>query len=276
MWLRDRGLPRDEAAERVADQRRALDPEGVEKCDGVARHFGNRVAGGRAIGVAEAGVDLRPGTQLHGLAFDASGSVLNAVTCSDGSIIATDSVLVGIGLVPDTALAQSAGLAVDDGILVDEYARTSDPHIVAAGDCANHPSSLYACRVRLESVSNAIDQARTAVATLLGKQRAHDAVPWFWSDQYDVKLQIAGLAIGHDRIVMRGEPLARSFAAFYLRAGRVLACHAVNRPQEFLSSKRLVAARCVVDADQLADESIPMSIFVARSPGTCRAVEPRT
>lgn len=214
----------------------------------------------------EAGVDVRVGTQLSGFEFDVSGNVLNGVACSDGSIIAADCVVVGIGLLPNTELAQSAGLAVDDGILVDQHMRTSDQHIAAAGDCANHPSQVYARRVRLESVPNAIEQARTAVATLMGKQRPYDCVPWFWSDQYDLKLQIAGLSIGHDQIVLRGSTTAKSFAVFYLRGGQLLACHAVNRQQEFIRSKRLVATRCIVDADRLADESLLISEAVTSQP----------
>lgn len=206
----------------------------------------------------EAGVDLRTATEVRGFEFSPGDGAITAVCCSDGSSIATDLVIVGIGLVPNTELAQAAGLAVDNGIVVDEYARTSDPDIVAAGDCANYPDAISGRRVRLESVPNAIEQARSAAASLVGVQRPHAAVPWFWSDQYDLKLQIAGLSGGYDQVVLRGSTGGRSFAAFYLQEQRLIACDAVNRPQEFMMAKRLLPCRRRIDAALLADESVPL------------------
>lgn len=206
----------------------------------------------------EAGVDLRTAVEVRGFEFGPGDETITAVRCSDGSAIAADLVIAGIGLVPNTELAQQAGLAVDNGIVVDEYARTSDPDIVAAGDCANFPEAISGRRVRLESVPNAIEQARSAAASLLGGQRPHAAVPWFWSDQYDLKLQIAGLSSGYDQVVLRGSTGGRSFAAFYLQQQRLIACDAVNRPQEFMMTKRLLASRSHVDAALLADESVPL------------------
>jgi 3-phenylpropionate/trans-cinnamate dioxygenase ferredoxin reductase subunit len=185
--------------------------------------------------------------------FNDDGTIA-AVNCADGSSTPADLFVVGVGLVPNTDVAEAAGLAVDNGIVVDEHARTSDAHIVAAGDCTNHPS-LYGRRVRLESVQNAVEQARTAAATLAGRQHSYHAIPWFWSDQYDLKLQMAGLSQGYDQFVLRGLPAQRSFAMFYLKDDRLLACDAVNRPQEFMASKRLIAARSVVDPAALADDS---------------------
>lgn len=206
----------------------------------------------------EAGVDVRTGVAVTGLEFNSAGDAVTGVQFNDGSMAPADVVVVGIGVVPNTELAQAAGLTVDNGIVVDEYARTSDPHIVAAGDCTSHPNLLSGCRVRLESVANAVEQARTAAATLAGKQRPYDAVPWFWSDQYDLKLQIAGLCAGYDEIVLRGSTSSRSFTMFYLKARQVIAGDAVNRPQEFMIAKRLVAGRMVIDPVLLADESIPL------------------
>ena len=155
-------------------------------------------------------------------------------------------------------MAQAAGLDVSDGIVVDEFTVTSDPDIVAAGDCTNHPNSTLGRRLRLESVPNAVEQARIAAATLAGKPRVYDAVPWFWSDQYDLKLQMVGLPAGYDQLVVRGSTAGRTFVAFYLRAGRLIAADAVCRPQEFMIAKRLVTARAIANAANLADESFPL------------------
>jgi len=201
----------------------------------------------------EAGVDVRTGADVTGI--DACAGALMTVACSDGSTLDADLIVAGVGLVPNTELAQAAGLAVDDGIVVDEHARTSDPRIVAAGDCTNHPNPWSGRRIRLESVANAVEQGRTAAATLTGRQRPYDAVPWFWSDQYDLKLQIAGLSRGYDQVVLRGSMSSRSFVMFYLRNEQVIACDAVNRPAEFMIAKRLVGGRCIVDPALLRDES---------------------
>jgi len=168
-------------------------------------------------------------------------------------------VVVGIGIVPNTELAAAAGLEVENGIVVDEFARTSDPLICAAGDCTNHPNGIYGRRLRLESVHNAIEQAKAAAASLCGKQKLYDQVPWFWSDQYDLKLQIAGLSAGYTQAVVRGNPEGgRSFAVFYLKDGVLVAVDAVNRAPEFMMSKMLIAQKAKLDPVRLADESIAM------------------
>lgn len=205
----------------------------------------------------EAGVEVRTGVEVAGFELDASGDAVATVRCADGSRLAADVVVIGIGLVPNTELAQAAGLVVDNGILVDALARTADPDIVAAGDCTNHPSGILGRRLRLESVPNAVEQARTAAATLCGKERPYNAVPWFWSDQYDLKLKMVGLSQGYNQLVLRGSPASRSFSAFYLKDGYMLAADTVSRPQEFMIAKRLVAERIVVDPARLADESVP-------------------
>jgi 3-phenylpropionate/trans-cinnamate dioxygenase ferredoxin reductase subunit len=205
-----------------------------------------------------AGVDLRTNIEVTGLDFNADGDVITGVHCSGGVLIPADLVIVGIGQLPNTELAQAAGLDVDNGIVVNEFAVTSDPDIVAAGDCTNHPSVFCGRRIRLESVPNAVEQARVAASTLAGKPRTYDAVPWFWSDQYDLKLQMTGLSHGYDQFVLRGSMNNKSFAAFYLKNGRLIACDAVNRAQEFMVAKRMVAACMPFDPAALADETVPL------------------
>ena len=204
----------------------------------------------------EAGVDLRTGVQVTALEGEPE---VTQVVLDDGTRCAADFVIVGVGIVPNVELAQEAGLSVDNGIVVDEFTRTSDPAIVAAGDCTNHPNEFLGRRLRLESVQNAMEQARAAAATLAGKAEPYRAVPWFWSDQYDVKLQMVGLSAGHDRCVLRGDPATgRSFAAFYLREGHLIAADAVSRASEFVFAKKLVAARVPVDPAALADETVAL------------------
>ena len=206
----------------------------------------------------DAGVDVRTGMAVSGFELDASGDAVAAVLCADGSRIAADLVIVGVGLQPATGIAEAAGLAVDNGIVVDEHTRTSDPDIFAIGDCTNHPNGLLGRRLRLESVPNAMEQARTAAATLCGKERVYNSVPWFWSDQYDLKLKMVGLSHGYDELVLRGAPESRSFSAFYLKDGVMLAADTVNRAQEFMLAKRFVAEKIPVRTAELADDSIPL------------------
>ncbi len=204
----------------------------------------------------EAGVDIRISVQVADL--EVANELVSAVICADGSRLEADLVVVGIGLIANTELAAEAGLAVDNGILVDEQARTSDPDIYAAGDCTNHPNPLLGRRLRLESVPNALEQSRVAAAGMAGKAKTYASVPWFWSDQYELKLKMVGLSEGFERLVLRGDPLTDSFSAFYLRDGKVLAADTVNRPQDFIAAKRLVAEGVAVTAEQLADDSRPL------------------
>ena len=180
----------------------------------------------------------------------------SAVVCTDGRRIAADLVVIGVGVIPASGLAVDAGLEVDNGIVVDQYGRTSDPDIVAAGDCTNHHNSIYGRRVRLESVQNATDQAKCAAKTLCGKLEDYHSLPWFWSDQYDLKLQIAGLSEGFDRVVIRGDiDTGRSFAAFYYSGARLLAVDAINRPKEYMLTRRALTAGQSPSGELLADES---------------------
>jgi 3-phenylpropionate/trans-cinnamate dioxygenase ferredoxin reductase subunit len=204
----------------------------------------------------DAGVAIHPGASVRALR---GTERVDAVETTDGRSFPCDVAIVGIGVVPNVELAAAAGLACDNGILVDEFARTADPHVVAAGDCTNHPLPGLGRRVRLESVPNAVHQAKIAAAALLGAPVPYSEVPWFWSDQYDLKLQIVGLAAGYDEVVVRGDPAARSFAAFYLAAGRLLAVDAVNSPREFLAAKRLVAERASVPQEKLRDPSVDLA-----------------
>jgi 3-phenylpropionate/trans-cinnamate dioxygenase ferredoxin reductase subunit len=201
------------------------------------------------------GVDLRTGVGVHALEGDGDAC---AVVLADGTRLATDLVVIGVGLIPNTELAEAAGIEVSNGIVVDRYAVTSDPDIVAAGDCTNHDNVFLGRRLRLESVPNALEQARVAAASILGRPRVYDAVPWFWSDQYDLKLQMVGLSQGHDDLIVRGDMDANSFTAFYLKDGVVISADSVNRPQDFMLAKRLVAERAAVPPERLRDAAVPL------------------
>jgi 3-phenylpropionate/trans-cinnamate dioxygenase ferredoxin reductase subunit len=204
----------------------------------------------------EAGVAIRTDSTV--VNFRGSGSGVDTVTCGDGEELPADIVLVGIGLIPNTALAEECGLSVDDGIVVDAFCRTADPHIVAAGDCVRFHSGFLERWTRLESVPNAIEQAKTAAAALCGIERPYTAAPWFWSDQFSLKLQMVGIAQDHDRTVLRGSVASRSFISFYFKNGVLIAADAVNRPAEFMITRRLVEARASVAPELLADETRPL------------------
>lgn len=234
----------------------------------LSRSTGESVSGFYAALHRSHGVDLRTGTAV--LAVERCGAGPEApiaalrvgADLSEWVRLPCDQVLVGIGMLPNVELAVAAGLAVDGGVLVDELSRTSDPDIVAAGDCCVRDLGQGG-RLRLESVPNALEQARAAASWIVGKPKPNHSVPWFWSDQYGLKLQMAGLAAGHDRMVLRGALGTQSFMAFYLKGGAVIAAEAVNRPAEFLQAKRLVATGAAVDAERLADETVPLKELVA-------------
>lgn len=204
----------------------------------------------------EAGVEFRYHARIR--AFKGQ-TAANAVELADGTLVPADLVVVGIGQVPNVELATQCGLDVDDGVLVDSYGRSSDPDIYAAGDCANHPNLFYNRRLRLESVQNAMEQGRAVAAALLGEAQPYDIVPWFWSDQYEHKLQIVGLSHGYDQIVTRGSEEGPSLALFYLREGQLIAVDTIGMAREFLVAKKLVAARAVIPEAALADSGIPLS-----------------
>ena len=184
--------------------------------------------------------------------------------------IAADLVLVGIGVVPNTELAAAAGLAVGNGIVVDQTLATSDPQVSAMGDCALHPN-VYAAGdlVRLESVQNAIEQARCIAARLTGKTAHYDNIPWFWSDQGNLKLQIAGLSSGADQAVLRGDVANAACSVYCFKAGQLLAVETVNRPAEHLQARRLITQRIALTPAQAADPSFDIKALIvgAQAPG---------
>jgi len=181
-----------------------------------------------------------------------------AVRLADGREIPADFVLVAVGVLGTDALARDAGLDCDHGILVDEYCRTSDPHIFAAGDCARHPSIHYGLRVRLESVDNAFEQGASAALNMLGIATVHDKVPWFWSDQFDLKMVIVGLAVGYDEMIVRGDPASRAFSVCYLKAGELLAVETVNHTKDQMAARKMIPARARPDRAKLANDANPL------------------
>jgi 3-phenylpropionate/trans-cinnamate dioxygenase ferredoxin reductase subunit len=199
------------------------------------------------------GADVALGTGVVRI-LGAEGRVTGVET-TDGRLIPADLVLICIGVIPNAGLARDAGLTVDDGIVVDEYLVTSDPAISAIGDCANFPTPFAPARVRLESVQNAVDQGRCVADRLAGRPAPYQKVPWFWSDQGDLKLQIAGITIGHDQSVLRGDPANRSFSVFCFRGRRLIGVESVNRTADHVIARRLLAGDPLLSPEQAADES---------------------
>lgn len=210
------------------------------------------------------GVDIRLNTSIV-TAETASSGVGVSVSLSDGTTVVANMIVVGVGLVPNVTLASAAGLAVDDGIVIDEHTRTSDPDIMAIGDCANHYNAFAGRRMRIESVQNAIEQARVAAANLCGKPDSLSITPWFWSDQYHLKLQMAGLSHGYDQAVMRGQMASESFMCFYLKQGKLIAADAINRPADFMHARRLIGTGRLFHPALLADETIPLKLLAAEN-----------
>jgi 3-phenylpropionate/trans-cinnamate dioxygenase ferredoxin reductase subunit len=201
------------------------------------------------------GIKIICGTRV--VRLEGTGSV-ERVVCTDGSIYKADLLIVGVGAVPNAELAAAAGLACDNGIVVDEYCCTSDPSIFAAGDCANHPSLRFEMRVRLESVDNAFEQGKTAAFNMLDRPTVHDRVPWFWSDQFDNKMLIVGLSQGFDQQVLRGDPATRSFSVCYLKGGELIAVEAVNHSKDYMAGRKLIGERVRPNIDKLADPNIAL------------------
>lgn len=180
------------------------------------------------------------------------------VALGDGSVCPADLVLVGIGVVPNTELARDAGLRVSNGIIVDERLRTEDHNIYAVGDCAYHPNPFAGGHVRIESVQNAVDQGKCVAAAILGRSENYRAVPWFWTDQFDIKLQMAGLSTQCDQVVTRGVPENRKFSVFYFRAGRLAAVDSINSPGDHLAGRKLIGAGTEITPEQVADPSVDL------------------
>ncbi|SEK63249.1 3-phenylpropionate/trans-cinnamate dioxygenase ferredoxin reductase subunit [Roseovarius nanhaiticus] len=204
------------------------------------------------------GVDIREGVGLERLLGE--GRVTGA-RLSDGSELDVDFVIVGVGIAPGTALAEEAGLTIDNGIAVDAEGRTSDPAIWAAGDCASFP--YRGARLRLESVPNAIDMAECVADNILGAGHAYVPQPWFWSDQYDVKLQIAGLSAGYDRIVTRPATGAHAASFWYFQGSKLLAVDAMNEPRAYMVGKRLIDAGRSPAPEAVADPKVELKSLLA-------------
>lgn len=205
------------------------------------------------------GVDIR--TEIKVTGFE-GGDKVERVLTEGGETFDADLVVVGVGVIPNTELAEAAGLACDNGIVVDEYAQTADPDILACGDCTNHPNGIYGINIRLESVQNAVDQANAVAKTICGEPEVYNAVPWFWSDQYDVKLQIVGLSQGYDNAVVRGDPASGSFSVFYLKDGKLLAVDAINSPREYMMGRKLITAGAHPDPEKIANTDISVKELV--------------
>jgi 3-phenylpropionate/trans-cinnamate dioxygenase ferredoxin reductase subunit len=203
------------------------------------------------------GVDVRLGvsvTAIEGLNGRASG-----VRLADGTLLPADMVIVGIGIVPAVEPLLSAGAAGGNGVDVDAHCRTSLPDVFAIGDCAMHANAFAGgARVRLESVQNAVDQATVVAKTLVGTGEPYHAVPWFWSNQYDLRLQTVGLSAGYDAYVVRGDPAQRSFSIIYLQQGRVIALDCVNAARDFVQGRALVAQGLILPPERLADAHVPL------------------
>ena len=189
---------------------------------------------------------------------------VTGVGLADGGELPADIVIAGIGVTPEITLAQHCGLTIDNGIVTDAQCRTSDPHIYAIGDCASRPMAHYDDRIaRLESVHNAVEGAKIVAATIMDKPAHAAEAPWFWSDQYDLKLQIAGLFQGYDHVAFRGVMADRSFAAFYYKGDRLIAVDAVNRPAEYLGAKMMIQSKRTLPPEVITDESRPMKELLA-------------
>lgn len=207
---------------------------------------------------ARHGVRILCNSRVRALAATPGSSRVRAVVTEDGEEHAADAVVVGVGVLPTDDIATDAGLACENGVVVDDHCRTTDPRIYAAGDCTNHPSLHYGRRLRLESVDNAFEQGTSAALNLLGIETIHDKVPWFWSDQYDLKLIIIGVCQGHDTVVTRGDPVSRAFSVCYLRGGELIAVDTVNSPKDQMAARKLIAARARPNPDRLADHTVPL------------------
>lgn len=203
------------------------------------------------------GVDLRTGAAVD--AIETENGVAKGVILADGTHIAADMIIVGIGIIPETAALITAGASGGNGVDVDQYCRTSLPDIYAIGDCAAHINGhARGSRIRLESVQNANDQAKVAVQHIMGEEKEYDALPWFWSNQYDLKLQTIGLSTGHDQTILRGDPATRSFSVLYLLGGKIIAIDAVNMVKDYVQAKAHILSGAVLDQRQLADASKPL------------------
>ena len=207
------------------------------------------------------GVDFELGAAIVG--FEGEDGHVNGVKLADGRVIACDDVVVGIGIIPNDEIAREAGLACENGVVVDLEARASDPAVFAIGDVTQRPMPLYVRSARLESVANALEQARQAAAAITGKPPPTPEVTWNWSDQYDIKLQLAGMSADADAMLVRGDPAAAAFAVFHLKGDVIRAVEAINAPAEFMAGKQLIGSQKPIDRAKLADTTVSMKLVAA-------------
>ena len=205
------------------------------------------------------------GVKFH---FNTSLETINKVSdslevvCSDGTKVKADSVLIGAGVVPNIELAEEAGIYCDNGIIVDEFGQTNFKNIYACGDCTNHPNKILNKNLRLESVHNAMEQAKTVASSVMNNPMEYSQVPWFWSDQYDHKLQIVGLSGDHDLVTMRGNTNDAKFMLFYTKNEELIAVDAINNPKEFLISRKLVANKVKIKPEVICDPNTNLNDLI--------------
>jgi 3-phenylpropionate/trans-cinnamate dioxygenase ferredoxin reductase subunit len=207
---------------------------------------------------ARAGVRIHCNARVRALHGDPRTGRVRGVLTEAGGEHPADLVLIGVGVAPADELARAAGLECENGVVTDAYCRTSDEGIWAAGDCASHLNRQYGRHLRLESVDNAFEQGTTVALNMLGTPTLHDKVPWFWSDQFDLKLIIVGVSHGYDTVVMRGAPATRSFSACYLRGGELVAIDSINAPKDQMAARKLIAAHARPDLAKLADPAVAL------------------
>ncbi len=211
------------------------------------------------------GVDVRLGARMHGLV--GHGGKVSGVAMEDGSVIPAQMVLVGIGVIPSTQPLIAAGAEGSNGVDVDALCRTSLPDVYALGDCAAHANDFAGgSRIRLESVQNAVDQAAVVARAIMGEDRPYRATPWFWSNQYDLRLQTVGLSQGHDQVILRGDPKARAFSVVYLKGGRLIALDCVNATKDYVQGRKLLEAGASPDPALIGDPAVPLNDPRLRQP----------
>ena len=207
---------------------------------------------------ARHGVRIRCNESVRALHGDPRTGRVRSVLTEGGGEYPADLVIVGVGVAPADELAQAAGLECENGVVTDVHCRTADEAIYAAGDCASHLHRQYGRHLRLESVDNAFEQGTTVALNLLGTETVHDKVPWFWSDQFDLKLIIVGVGYGYDTTIVRGSPAARSFSVCYLRGGELVALDSLNTPKDQMAARKLIAAHARPNIEKLADPAVPL------------------
>ena len=237
--------------------------------------YGPRLVG-RAVGEdtseyfrkqhTERGLDIRIGARIEQIVDDGHGAV-QAVRLENGEEIAAQIVLIGIGVIPNTQLGEKLGLEIDNGIVVDEHAVASDGHTIVVGDVANMPNPVPGSpsgeRIRLESVNNAVEHAKVAAYSLMGQREAYAGIPWFWSNQANMKLQIAGLSMGFDSTVRREVPEKGKFTVLYYRAGQIIAADCVNAPLDFMAVKQALAAGKNINPDAASNPATLLKTLIA-------------